>query len=126
MMSCRVTMPTTLPSSSTTGTRSKRCLLISVAACARRVVRPDRLDLVAVGHQLLDVGRRGLLHALLELLLALQVDDAVEDLEVVRQRDVGVHGHQVALGDDADQLAVVIDHRRAADALVAEQRDQAP
>ena len=74
-----------------------------------------------------DVGH-GVAHhlpeALLELLLPAEVDEVAEQPEVMGQAHVGVFDHEVALGDDADEAAVAVDHRHAAQILLLQQQHE--
>ena len=86
-----------------------------------------RVDVDGVGiggHHVARVGRERLAQPALEAAQRLEEDRPAEELYVVRDVKVAVlvRQHQVALGDDADAPAVLVDDRDARKLVIAKRR----
>ena len=117
--STRVTTPTRRPCS-TTG--SRLCLEREISRAASSTSRLGLDRHRVLGHQVARQRRGRLAQAVLEVAQRLEEHEAAEQLEVVRQVQVGVlAGHdQVGLGDDADAAPARVDHRHAGQLVLAQ------
>ena len=118
----------TIPSELALRTRDRQSIVVTLGDQLRRVprgvVRPDG-DRIS-GHHVGDGGRERPTQPLLKVLGRLEVDDAAPEIDVVGQMQVGVlvADHEVGVGDDADDLVRVVDHRNAGQLVLAHQAKQ--